>query len=342
MVTVCLGLGLTLGGLLQADNSWLDQLIRWVTQQFPDWSYFNLEYNVRACLAVLMASVVCGAVGSLVVGNRMAFFSDALAHCAFAGIALGFLIAVLAGIRDERQFWHYATPIMIAFGVAVGFGIAWVREKTGLASDTVIGVFFAGAIGFAAVLRNVIRSRRLFSLEDFLFGDPLTASSDDLSFLFVLLVVTAALMSFMYNRLVFASFNPSLARSRRIPAQVYNFVFIVLLALIVNVCLKTVGVLLINALLIVPAATMGNVARNMRQLFWGTILLCLLISGTGLWLSAVVRFPDPNNPRAAIQLGIGGTMVVLAVMLFFLSMAIAPAVRQWGRSKSERSAAVPR
>jgi zinc transport system permease protein len=318
--------------LLQTEGGWLDEVILRITRLAGelgrDWSYFNLDYNVRSFLAVLLASLVCGAVGSMVVGNRMAFFSDALAHCAFAGIALGFLIALLGGIREERQFWQWVTPIMITFGILVGIGIAWVREATGLASDTVIGVFFAGAIGFAALLRNVIRSRRLFNLEDFLFGDPITVSSDDLIYLFLLVVVTAVLLGWMYNDLVFTSFNASLARSRRIRIRLCNYAFIVLLALIVNVCLKTVGVLLINALLIVPAATIGNVARNMRQLFWGTIGLCLFISCFGLWLSAQVRIPDPARPRAPIQLGIGGTMVVLAVVLFFLSMAVRP-LQRW-------------
>src|SRR5581483_7471924 len=125
----------------QAEGNWLDQAILWITRQFPAWHYFNMPWNVRGVLAVIMASLVCGAVGSMVVGNRMAFFSDALAHCAFAGIALGILMALLGGVTDERQFWHWVTPIMIGFGIAVGIGIAWVRERTGLASDTVIGVF---------------------------------------------------------------------------------------------------------------------------------------------------------------------------------------------------------
>ncbi|HXG11412.1 MAG TPA: metal ABC transporter permease [Gemmataceae bacterium] len=312
----------------QEDVHWLDRLIREFTALWPEWSYFSLDFQVRSLLAVLLASLVCGAVGSLVVGNRMAFFSDALAHCAFAGIALGFLFALLSGVRDEQQFWALVTPIMIVFGIVVGVGIAWVREQTNLASDTVIGVFFAGAIGFAALLRKVIRSRRLFNLEDFLFGDPVTVSAGDLVFLFVLVAITAALLVWMYNDVVFTSFNASLARSRRVRVRLCNYAFIVLLALIVNVCLKTVGVLLINALLIVPAATVGNVARNMRQLFWGTIVLCLLISVFGVWLSYQVTFPNPNNPRDPIQFGIGGTMIVSAVVLFFLSMAVEPLRRR--------------
>lgn len=332
-----------LGALIgaQEDLHWLDRIIHWIAGWFPAWSYFNMDYNLRGFLAVVLASLVCGAVGSLVVGNRMAFFSDALAHCAFAGVALGFLIALIGGVTDEREFWNWVVPIMIVFGVLVGLGIAWVRERTTLASDTIIGVFFAGAIGFAALLRKLIRNRRLFNLDDFLFGDPVTVTAEDLVFLLLLMLVTGVFLVAMYNQLVFTSFNPSLARSRRIPVRWSNYLFIVLLALIVNVCLKTVGVLLINALLIVPAATVGNVARNMRQLFWGTLLLGLVISALGFWLSAEIAIPNPNNPLDPIQFGIGGTMVVLSVMLFYLSIPLESLRRRWWQRQSITSPPPP-
>ena len=135
-----------------------------------------------------------------------------------------------------------------------------------MASDTVIGVFFAACIGLYALLRKLMLSRKLFDLEDFLFGDPLFASANDLIALFGLVVVTAVVLVCIYNHLLLASFNTSLARSRRIRVHLSNYVFVILLALIVNLCLRSVGVLLINALLIVPAATAANVSRNLRQL----------------------------------------------------------------------------
>src|SRR5206468_1542411 len=102
-------------------------------------------------------------------------------------------------------------------------------------------------------------------------------TSLDLITLVLLALVTAGLLAWLYNSLVLTSFNPSLALSRRVPVRLCSYVFIVLLALIVNLCLKIVGALLINALLVVPAATAANLCRNMRQLFWTTIGLCLLV-----------------------------------------------------------------
>jgi zinc transport system permease protein len=315
----------------------LEHVLQSFSAQFDPNSFFGQVYNVRALLAVVMVCFICSAVGSLVLSNRMAFFSDALAHCAFAGVTLGFLVFFLAG--PGGNFWNWALPIMVLFGTMVGLGIAWVREKTGQANDTVIGVFFAGAIGFAAMLRNLIGARRFFNMDEFLFGQPLLVESSELVLLFGLLAVTAVLLYFMYNDLVFTSFNESLARSRRVRIRLCNYLFIVLLAVIVNLCLKTVGALLINALLIVPAATARNVARNLRGLFWWSIGLCLLVGIGGTWLSADFRFPDEDaGPGRFIQFGMGGTIVVLSVLLFTISMFAGPWLRDRRRPRKAATA----
>jgi zinc transport system permease protein len=150
----------------RAEPHWLTQAIDALCGLAPDESFFNSRLNVQATLALVLVSLTCGAVGSLVVGSRMAFFSDALAHCAFAGVSIGFLLFtfLIQRARPGADFWDWVTPIMVLFGVLVGFGIAYVRGRTGLASDTVIGVFFAGSIGLAAALAKLIQSRTLFNL----------------------------------------------------------------------------------------------------------------------------------------------------------------------------------
>jgi zinc transport system permease protein len=322
-----IGLVSLCGCLVHALNpaGWLDQAIDAFASQWPHLSYFSITWNIRSLLAAVLASLACGAVGSLVVGNRMAFFSDALAHCAFAGVALGFLLAFLSGIRDEQGFWQLVMPIMVVFGTLVGLGIAWVRDQTTLASDTVIGVFFAGAIGLAAVLRKLIRDPRLFRMEEFLFGDPINVTSADILLLLLLLLLTLGVLVVLYNQLVFASFNPSLARSRRVPVRLCSYVFIILLALIVNVCLRTVGALLINAMLVVPAATAAILSRNLRHMFWWTLGLCLAVTVAGHWISWTFRLDGGR-----IQLGISGSTVVLSVVLFFLSMLVVALARGAG------------
>jgi len=218
---------------------------------------------------------------------------------------------------------------MVAFGILVGLLIAYVRQKTNLANDTVIGVFFAGAMGLGAVLLKFVSRKGYFNIENFLFGDPITVSSEDIIRLFFLVVATGAVLAWMYNDFVLASFNPSLALSRKVRVQLCNFIFIVLLALIVNLSLHTVGALLINAMLVVPAATAANLCRNMRQLFWCTVGLCLFVGIAGQWLSWTITLADARaNQGGSLNLGGGGIMVVLSVLLFFLSMIVGPWLRR--------------
>jgi zinc transport system permease protein len=308
-------------------TDWLETAITTLARLFPAGFFLSSPDSLRGLLAVLLVCFVCGTVGSLVVGNRMAFFSDALAHCAFAGVALGLLTGLLAGLPISSNFYHWGViAIMVFFGVLIGIAIVFVREKTTLASDTVIGVFFAGAIGFGAMLLSALGNRSRLKPEQFLFGNPFWVNNEDMLTLIALALVTGLLLVWIYNRLVFASFNSSLARSRRFPMRMFNYVFIILLALIVNLSLKTVGALLINSMLIVPAATASNLCRNMRQMFWLSLGLSLLSGLAGYWAALTLHLPDPGG-GAPIYFGAGGTIVVVSMLLFFTSMMVGPKIR---------------
>jgi zinc transport system permease protein len=318
-------------------SQWLDDAIGRFCHLWPAGHFFSFAFNVHALLALILVGLSCGSVGSLVVGSRMAFFSDALAHCAFAGVSIGFvLFEAMHQLFDvpRDQFWEFVTPVMVAFGILVGYGIAAVRLRTGLASDTVIGVFFAGSIGLAAMLRKLMYSRALWSLEDFLFGDPVNVNTADLVALALLVVLTLVVLWRLYNPLLLTSFNSSLALSRRVRVRLCNYLFIMLLAVIVNLCLRCVGVLLINALLIVPAATAVNVSRNMRQFFAWTLGLCVTVGIAGQWISwevAMAFQPPAGSPlggRGSVQLGIPGTVILLSVALFVVSMVVGAWVRR--------------
>jgi zinc transport system permease protein len=292
-------------------------LDRWAQWIGPDW----YGYHLGALLSVLLVTAVCGLVGALVVGNRMAFFSDAMAHCAFAGISLGLIIAFTMGFTAKSDELHWLLPLVMAlFGALIGVGIAFVRENTGLASDTVIGVFFAGAIGFGAMIlqAQAFSTSRSFDPERFLFGGPTVVQALDLLILAVLLVVTLLILLWRYNHFVLASFNPSLARSRGVRVAFDSYIFIVLLALIVNFSISAVGVLLINAMLVVPAATASNLSNNMRQMFRRTLVVSVLTGLVGLYISRNVFLPsNDGEPR---QFGVSGTIICVGVVAFALSM----------------------
>src|SRR5437879_322356 len=144
--------------------SWVEHLVTGFTEWWPELSFFSQEFNVYSALSVSLVAIICGAVGSLVVANRMAFFSDALAHCSFAGAAFGLLLGLILKASD-KGFAQSILIIMILFGIAVGLLIAFVQEKSGLPSDTVIGVFFAGAIGLGAIFMKTVGNRSYFNLE---------------------------------------------------------------------------------------------------------------------------------------------------------------------------------
>lgn len=309
---------------------WLEHAIEMMGNQFSPETFFSYAFNIKATLAILFTCLLCGCVGGLVVGNRMAFFSDALAHCAFAGIALGLCLFMLFNVTDQ-QFRDMTMTIMIVFGIFVGLLIAWVRERTNLASDTVIGVFFAFAIGIGAVFMNIVaRRRRVFDIEAFIFGDPLVVRPHELVYLAILFIVTIVFLLWYYNDLVLMSVHPSLALSRNVRVRLLRYLLIVLLGILVNLCLWVVGSLLINGLLIVPAATAANLARNVRQLFWWTLAVSLVSGLGGQWLSWEL------GQRYQLRLNSGGPIIVLCCLFFFATLAIRPLLR--GRSGLATSA----
>lgn len=300
-------------------------LIKWLAGLFG-----TDLFVVKAVLTLLVMCLLCGLVGALVVGNRMAFFSDAMAHCAFAGIALGYLSVVFSGELDPRgraALAAWLVPlVMVVFGVAVGMGMIYVRDSTGLAHDTVIGVFFALALGFGAMLVKLVQQVSTVNLETFLFGNLYFIPETDLVMLCGALALVVGVFLWRYNHIMFASFNPSLARTRRMSVTLNNYLFIILLALVVNLSIKAVGALLINALLVVPAAAAANVSRNLRQMFWLTVGFSLASGLLGYWASTRMSLSVGNVKD--VQFGPSGVIVVASVVLFFGSMVV---VAVWNR-----------
>lgn len=312
--------------MLDFPAAWLESGIDLITNlPWADGTFFTHAINVRALLATLVVCLICGALGSLVVGNRMAFFSDALAHCAFAGVGFGLLLCLLVDASDDHVR-QWITLIMVAFGILIGLLIAFVRDQTGLANDTVIGVFYAASIGIGAVVTRIVSSgrRRFFSIEDFIFGNPLSAKTWEILLLIGLAIGVGVVLYLFYNSIVLASANPSLALSRRVPVRLSRYLFIVLLALMVNLSQQITGTLLINGLLIVPAATAANLASNLRQMFWFTIVLSLFVGLAGSLLSWEISCQFHQT----FTIGISGTIVVLSVLLFVLSAFVGRLVRR--------------
>ncbi len=233
----------------------------------------QVRFMQQALLGLLLVSPMAAAMGVQVVNFRMAFFADAISHSAFAGVALGLILAVDPG---------WTMPL---FGLGVGLAIMAMQRRSSLSSDTIIGVVFAAVMAFGLAI--VSRDRGVArDLQRFLYGDILTITSQDLTALLVLFAGVAAFQVWSYNRLLYIGLSPALARAHRVKTVGYEYVFAGLLALVVMFSVWAVGVLLVTALLIVPAATARNFARSAGPMFWWALLVSVTSAVAGLVISA--------------------------------------------------------
>lgn len=265
------------------------------------------RFMQQAFLGLLLLAPMAAVMGILVVNFRMSFFADAISHSAFAGVALGLLFAV-----DP-------TWTMPAFGLLVGLGIMVLQRGSDLSSDTVIGVFFSAMVAFGLAI--VSRDRSLArDLQRFLYGDILTISDAQILCLMVLFVVLMGFQVVGYNHLLYIGLNPSLAKAHRIRVAIYQYLFAGLLSLIVMFAVQAVGVLLVTAMLIVPAAAARNLARSAGAMFWWALVISLSSSLSGLLISA------QDWARTAT----GATIILVACCWFALSLL--PASLRRGRA----------
>ena len=257
------------------------------------------RFMQQALTGLLLLAPMAATMGIMVVNFRMAFFADAISHSAFAGVALGLIFSV-----DP----NWTMPI---FGLLVGLGIMILQRHSSLSSDTVIGVFFSAMIAFGLAI--VSRDRTLArDLQRFLYGDILTISDGQILCLLVLFLVFMAFQVRSYNHLLYIGINPTLAQAHRIRVAPHQYIFAGLLSLIVMFSVQAVGVLLVTAMLIVPAAAARNVARSAGSMFWWALLVSLSSAVIGLVVSA------QDWARTAT----GATIIMVACCWFLLSLVV--------------------
>ena len=233
----------------------------------------GMYFMKNALLAVLVITPLFGILSTMVVTNRMSFFSDALGHSAFTGISIG----VLCGLAD---------PMWCAVFFAVAFSALFtvVRHKSNLDSDTVIGVFSSTAVALGIFIAT-LNSGSFTKFNSILIGDILSVEPSKIFLLLFILLIIVALWVSAFNELMIASIHPALAGSRGIRVVWQEAVFSAAIAVVVTVSMTWVGLLVINSLLVLPAAAARNVARNMRQYHLFSILGALVAGLAGLMTS---------------------------------------------------------
>ena len=260
----------------------------------------QMRFMQQAMVGLILLAPMAAMMGVQVVNFRMAFFADAISHSAFAGVALGLLLAI-----DP----HWTMP---AFGVLVGLGIMAVQRRSTLSVDTIIGVFFSGVIAFglAIVSRDKNMAR---SVQQFLYGDILTIGNTDIWAMIALFFVLLFFQAYGFNRMLYIGLNPVLAKVHRIRVAAYQYLYAGFLSAVVIFSVWAVGVLLVTALLIVPAATARNLARSAGAMVWWALLVSIISAIAGLLISA------QDWARTAT----GATVIIVSFFWFVLSAGVA-------------------
>ncbi len=279
------------------------EIIYEVLDMLLPFSWISYTFMKHALLAVLLMTPLFGLLSTMVVSSRMAFFSDSLGHGAFTGIAVGALVGMISPLSS-----------LLLFSVVFALIITYIKRHTAASADTVIGVFSSTAIAVGLMVMS--RGGGFTKFSPLLIGDILSVTPVDLAGLAAVDVIVVLAWALLFNRLLLLSINPSFARSRGISVATVESVFAVLLAVVVAVSIQWVGILIINALLVLPGATARNIARNVKEYHIVSVASALIAGITGL--------------LAAYYFGIaaGASIVAVAAVLFFLSLGMRSYIRQ--------------
>ena len=260
-----------------------------------DWVHYTFMKN--AFLAILLITPLFGLLSTMVVSNRMAFFSDSLGHGAFTGIAIGVLLGMTSPLLS-----------LIIFSIAFAVFITYIKNRSTASTDTIIGVFSSTAIAIGLMIMSHGGGFNKFS--SFLIGDVLSITADDLKAVLLVFVLVLAGWGFLFNRLLVLSINSAFARSRGISTFWVESIFAALLAVVVAISIQWVGILIINALLVLPAAAARNVTNNVKGYQLVSVIIAMASGFSGLLLAYY------------FNMAAGATIVVLAALLFFVTLML--------------------
>ena len=257
--------------------------------------WLSHTFMKNAVIAILIITPLFGLLSTMVVSNKMSFFADSLGHGAFTGIALG----ILLGGMDPM--WG-ATLFSVCFAIA----ITVIKNKGTSSTDTIIGVFSSMSIALGLVLMSFSSSLSKFS--SYLVGDLLSISQGQIVLLIFVFIAVITLWVLIFNKLLVTSLNTSLANSRGMNTLLIEIIFTCTIAVIVTITIRWVGLLIINSLLVLPAAAARNISKNVRQYHLFSILIAIFSGIVGLIISYYLNTVT------------GATIVLVASVIFFITL----------------------
>ena len=231
------------------------------------------DFMKNAFLAILLMAPLFGLLSTMIVTGRMSFFSDALGHSAFTGIAIGCICGI-------------AAPIWVAVGFSVAFALlfSWVRSRSNQAADTLIGVFSSTAVALGIFIAT-LGGGSFTKYNKYLIGDILSVTGAEIGMLALVLIGVVAFWVLYSNRMALTAIHPELASSRGISVKLSQTIFTVAIAVVVTLAISSVGLLILNSLLVLPAAAARNVSKNLRQYHTFAVLFALVSCLSGLTVS---------------------------------------------------------
>ena len=231
------------------------------------------NFMKNAFLAIILMSPLFGLMSTMIVTGRMSFFSDALGHSAFTGIAIGCICGVAA-----------PTWVAVIFSVIFALLFSFVRSKSNQTADTLIGVFSSTAVALGIFIAT-LGGDSFTKYNKYLIGDVLSVSGAEIGMLALVLLLVAAFWITSGNRLTLTAIHPQLASSRGIPTALNQTIFTVIIAVVVTLSISWVGLLILNSLLILPGASARNIAKNLKQYHGFSVLFAFLAGIAGLCIS---------------------------------------------------------
>lgn len=263
---------------------------------FP-FSWLSFDFMKNALLAVLLITPLFGILSTMVVSNHMAFFSDSLGHGAFTGLAIGAVVGIFSPMSS-----------LIMFSVIFALLITWIKNKSKASTDTIIGVFSSTGIALGLMLMSYGGSFNKYAT--YLIGDILSITPEELGMLLLVLVLVLVLWGLLFNKLLLLSINQSFAKSRGVNIMLVEGIFAAMVAVVVAISIQWVGLLIINSLLVLPAAAARNVASSVKQYHVFSVAFALLSGISGLVMSYYC------------SMATGATIVVLAAAIFFITFGL--------------------
>lgn len=229
---------------------------------------FHWDFMKNALLALLIMSPLFGLLSTMIVTGRMSFFSDALGHSAFTGIAIGAICGMSAPIGAA-----------VIFSIVFALLFSYVRSRSNQAADTLIGVFSSAAVALG-IFAATLGGGSFTKYNKYLIGDILSVAPGEIGMLALVLLAVLIFWIFCANRLTLTAIHPQLASSRGIPVELSQTLFVTAIAVVVTLSISSVGLLILNSLLVLPGASSRNIARNLRE-YHGFSVLFALIAGIG-------------------------------------------------------------